>query len=348
MAIILRILDKYIYKELYLTFFAVLSVLLLIIFGTETTRLLAAAVKSEIPSSVVFQVILYKIPPALEIILPLVALLSVMLAIGRLYQDQEMVVLKSCGVAERYFQWRVFWFLLPLALLTAWVSLFVTPWSFQQEREVISKAQAISPFVAINAGKFNELPNDKGVFYVKKMLSDKTMKNIWVQLNDAEKDTTIIAPTGKLNLVNGKLVMVLFNGISYQGLEKGQDLIVNKFEQFKAYLPEIEIKPLTKKRFETSSYELWQAEDTKQQAMLQWRIILPFSIIVLGLLGLKMSKTKPREGRFTKIFIALVLYLIFNQLLVTNKEMLVTGEIPIYMGLWTVPILFLFYSLRSK
>lgn len=344
----MRILDKYIYKELYLTFFAVLSVLLLITFGTETTRLLAEAVKSEIPSSVVFQVILYKIPPALEVILPLVALLSVMLAIGRLYQDQEMAVLSSCGVDEKYFQKRVFWFLLPLALFTAWITLYVSPWSFQQERETISKAQMSSPLAAITPGKFNELPNDSGVFYAKTIRDDKTMENIWVQLKNKEQDLIIIAPKGKFAWVKNKLVLVLFNGMSYEGLSQGEALMVRKFERFEGYLPEIQVKPASKKRFETSSYQLWLAEDTKQQAMLQWRIVVPFTIIVLGLLGLKMSKTKPREGRFSKLFIALILYVVFSQLLVTNKDMLADGEIPMFLGLWLVPLLFLFYALRKS
>jgi len=144
----LRILNKYLYKELYSTFFAVLAVLLLITFGTEATKLLAIAVEGKIPASILFQVLLLKIPPALEIILPLVALLSVMLAMGRLYQDQEMVVLNSCGISPHYFQKRVLWFLLPLAVLTGWISLVVTPWSFQQERALISQAQATSPLAA--------------------------------------------------------------------------------------------------------------------------------------------------------------------------------------------------------
>lgn len=344
----MRILDKYIYKELYSTFFAVLAVLLLITFGTEVTRLLAEAVRAEIPPSVVFEVVLYKIPPALEIILPLVALLSVMLAIGRLYQDQEMAVLSSCGVDENYFKKRVFWFLLPLSLLTAWITLFVTPWSFQQERETISKAQMATPISAVSPGKFNELPNNKGVFYAKKINADKTMEQLWVKLKDQGTELIILAPTGKFEWVGDKLVMILFNGTSYQGLEKGQELIVRKFERFEGYLPQIKAKPLSKKRLEFSSYSLWESEDREQQALLQWRIIVPFSIIVLGLLGLKMSKTKPREGRFSKIFLALILYVMFNQMLVANKGMLEDGDIPMIIGLWVMPLLFLIYALRKN
>lgn len=342
----MRILDKYLYKELYATFFAVLAVLLLITFGTETTRLLAEAVKSEIPSSVVFQIILYKIPPALEIILPLVAILSVMLAIGRLYQDHEMVVLRSCGVAERYFQKRVFWFLLPVAIFTAWITLSVTPWSLQQEREIISKAQMTSPLAALTAGKFNELPNGKGTFFAKHIRQDKTMDDIWLQLTD--NNLTLIAPTGRFEWIDKKLVLVLYNGVSYQGLEQSESLSVRKFQRFEAFLPEVQIKPRHRRKAEYSTLELWHSAEIKQQVMLQWRIMIPFSILVLGLLALKLSKSKPREGRFAKLFIALVMYVVFNQILVTNKDMLIDEKIPLFIGLWVVPLLFILYALKRS
>ena len=340
----MRILDKYLYKELYSTFFAVLAVLLLITFGTEATKLLAIAVEGKIPASILFQVLLLKIPPALEIILPLVALLSVMLAMGRLYQDQEMVVLNSCGISPRYFQKRVLWFLLPLAVLTGWISLVVTPWSFQQERALISQAQATSPLAALVPGRFNQLPNSGGVFYAQSISQDSELENVWIRLNNQENDLLMIAPSGYFEVIDGRLALVLLNGRSYQGLSTGQDLVVRRFERFEGYLPEIQITPPPKHRQETESINLWQSENLREQAMLQWRIVMPMSIIVMGLIGLKMSRTGPREGRFAKVFYALVLYVVYNQFLVTLNESIGDGEWPVMVGLWLVPVVFLMFA----
>ena len=325
-------------------------VLLLITFGTEATKLLAVAVQGEIPPNIIFQVLLYKIPPALEVILPLVALLSVMLAIGRLYQDQEMVVLSSCGIPNRYFQWRVFWFILPLALATAWVSLYLTPLSFKLERELIAQAQVASPLAAITPGKFNELPGG-GVFYAKSISKDKMLKNIWVQLDSKENGSIImVAPSGRFEWINGKLAMVLLNGISYQGVSfdktgKVDDVQVRKFERFEGFLPEIQVTPPGRQKYETPTSVLWHSNKLGDIAMLQWRIVVPLSILVLALLGLKMSKSGPREGRFAKVFVALVLYVVFNQLLVTSRSALAHGEIAPEIGLWPVLLAFLFYAL---
>jgi len=342
----LRILDKYLTRELFATFFAVLSVLLLITFCTEATKLLTIAVEGSLPSSILFQVLLTKIPPALEVILPLVALLSVMLAIGRLYQDQEMVVLQSCGIGMGYFKKRVFWFLLPLALLTAWISLWLIPWSYSQERSLIEEAQVSSPLAALVPGKFNPLSTGEGVFYMQSLEEDGTMRSVWVRMRSEGNDVLLMAPVGRFEWVGERLALVLYRGHSYEGLSSDQPLIVRSFQRFEGFIPELQTKPARARQFERETALLWQSSDPADMALLQWRLITPLSIVVLGMLGLKMSRTGPREGRFAKVFFALVLYVIYNQLLVTFREAVADGTLSPWIGLWPVPLLFLAYGLR--
>jgi len=347
---VLRILDRYLLKELFATFFAVLAVLLLITFGTETTKLLALAVEGKLPSSVVFQVLLLKIPPALEIILPLVALLSVMLAVGRLYQDHEMVVMSSCGISPRYFQKIIFWFLLPFALLTASITLYVTPLSYEKETQLIMEAQTSAPFAGLVSGKFNELPNKKGVLYARQIEADGQMLDVWIQYQGQERDLVLTAPQGRFEWINERLALVLLNGKSYEGLHANKEsLTVQHFERFEGYLPELEAATRQKsKGIWAPTSDLLQSDKLEDQALLQWRLVLPVSVLVLGLLGLKLSKTGPRQGRFAKLFIAIVLYVIYNQLLVTARDGVSSGGIPLYVGLWPIPLLFLWYALFAS
>jgi len=347
---VLRILDRYLLKELLMTFLAVLAVLLLITFGAETTKLLALAVEGKIPASVVFQVLFLKIPPALEVILPLVALLSVMLAVGRLYQDHEMVVLNSCSVPPRYFQKVVFWFLLPIALLTAWITLYASPWSYEKEKDLIIEAQTSSPFAGLVAGKFNSLPEENGVLYARKIDADGRMKGIWIQYQSEQNDLILTAPSGQFEWINQRLALVLEQGKSYEGLtESKQTLTVQYFDRFEGYLPELAAAAGSQrdKRTFASTSELMASEDMKDKVLLQWRFIVPFGVITLGLLGLRLSKTEPREGRFGKLFIAIVLYLVYFQLLFTLKKFSYSQISPMEYSLWLIPLVFLVFALRQ-
>ncbi|WP_255327149.1 LPS export ABC transporter permease LptF [Thiomicrorhabdus sp. Milos-T2] len=343
----LRILDKYILKELLLTFLAVLIVLLLITFGSEATKLLADAMQGKIPASVVLQVLLLKIPPALEIILPLVALISVMLAVGRLYQDQEMVVLNSCSIGPDYFKRIVFIFLIPIALITAWISLNVSPWSYQQERILISEAQTISPVAGLVPGKFNPLPNNQGVLYTKSISKNGQMESVWLKYHNKENDLILVAPVGRFEWIDNRVVLVLENGYSYRNLHANKEVSVQQFARFEGYLPELAPSKLRPKVFEKTTYELMQSKSLEELALLQWRLVTPFGIVVLGLLGLKMSRTGPREGRFAKLFIALVLYIVYNQLLVLGREGIANGGWPVWLGLWPVIVVFLWFAITD-
>lgn len=350
----MRILDKYLYIELLKTFFAVLTVLLLITFGAEATKLLAMAVEGKVPSSIVLQLLLLKVPPALEVILPLVALLSVMLTVGRLYQDQEMVVMSSCGISPHYFQKRVLFFLIPLVLLTAWISLVVTPWSYKAERLLISEAQTLTPVSGLVPGRFNILPNDAGVFYTKSISKSGELSTIWIQrqsqTQDAEQDLILVAPKGQFEWVDGRLVLVLEEGYSYLGMHypattASDEVEVQAFRRFEVLIPELSSQPTRPDKLEVSTDILWGSDTLEHQALLQWRLVTPFGVLVLGLIGLKMSRTGPREGRFVRVFYALLLYIVYSQLLVVGKESLSDGIWPATIGLWPIPILFLLFAL---
>ena len=343
----MRILDKYLYKELTATFFAVLAVLLLITFGTEATRLLAKAVEGTLPASIVFQVLLLQIPNALELILPLVALLSVMLAMGRLYQDREVVVLNSCGIGTGYFQKIITRFLIPMLLLTAVVTLWLTPWAVKTERALIAEAQVTAPLAGLVEGRFNSLPQSNGVLYAQNIGRDGGMTDVWIRFVEDGRDQTIMAPRGFFEWKEERLALVLLDGISYEGLLGGEQLSVREFERFDGFLPELQAGATQPRRQEKNTFDLWNSQDIEERAMLQWRLAVPFSVLVLGLLALKLSKTEPRQGRFAKLFIAIVLYVFYMQSMITIDDWVKAGSWPIEVGLWVVPILFLVFALTS-
>lgn len=337
----MRILDKYLLKELSFTFVAVLLVLLLITFGAEVTQLLASAIEGKLPASIVLDVLLLKIPKAFELILPLVSLLSVMLVLGRLYQDQEMVVLNSCGIGGRYFRKVLLAFLIPMGLFTAWVTLWLAPWATQQERLLILEAQTTSPVAGLVAGRFNPLPQSQGVLYASQIDADGGMQDVWIQMNSDEQSVVLVAEQGRFEWLDGRLALVLRQGYSYQGLTRGDQLQVQSFERFDGFLPDLAQVASTPGRHEMSSWALLQSSDFSQQAAFQWRIAIPFSVVVLGMLALKLSKTKPREGRFARMFFAIVLYVVFMQAMMMIEDWMKAGQWPVLIGFWPLLIGFL-------
>ncbi|MBN2646574.1 MAG: LPS export ABC transporter permease LptF [Thiotrichales bacterium] len=360
----MRILDKMLYKELISAFFAVLIVLLLITFGAEATKLLARAVEGKVPVAAVGQLLLLRLPDALELVLPLAVLIGVMLTFGRLYQEQQMAVLHACGIAPGYFRSLLLKFLLPLTLIGMAISHYFIPYAQQYQRQLLLQQEVVSPVAALIPGKFNALPGNRGTFYAKSIAANGDLEEVWVTYREGENDWILLAPRGQFVQRDQQMILRLQEGWRYQSLhlalEQGAEaplsrpLEVQRFALFEGVIPQLNASEKAPKEEELYTWQLWGSDSVTQQAILQWRLAAPFGLLVLGLIGLQLSRSGPRQGRFTKVFLAIVLFILFNQLLVAGRNAIEAGYWPAQLTLLWIPLLFLwvglggFAALRSR
>jgi lipopolysaccharide export system permease protein len=87
------------------------------------------------------------------------------------------------------------------------------------------------------------------------------------------------------------------------------------------------------------SAALVRSSDPKDVAELQWRLAMPVSVIVLLLLAVPLSKSSPRQGRYGRLVVAILLFVIYYNLLATAKYWVGVGKGPTSIGLWWVPVL---------
>ena len=57
------------------------------------------------------------------------------------------------------------------------------------------------------------------------------------------------------------------------------------------------------------------------------------------MLAVPLSYTSPREGRFSKIAVAILVYIPYANLLVLSRKWIASGELPPWIGLWPVHVL---------
>lgn len=120
---VLRILDRYLLRELVLSFLAVGAVLLLISIGETVVAVLNQVTRGKVPADLLFTLIALRSVDGLNVLLPLAVFLGVLLAYGRLYRDSEMAVL-SAGLDVRGLLRPLAMLAVPLMLVLALVSLW--------------------------------------------------------------------------------------------------------------------------------------------------------------------------------------------------------------------------------
>ena len=96
------------------------------------------------------------------------------------------------------------------------------------------------------------------------------------------------------------------------------------------------------KRKAAPTWQLALSHSSVDIAELQWRLSTPVATFLMGLLGFPLSRARARQGKYAKLFVAVLSYATFYNLNMVAKswvEKEVVGTIP---GIWWVHILLAF------
>jgi lipopolysaccharide export system permease protein len=76
-------------------------------------------------------------------------------------------------------------------------------------------------------------------------------------------------------------------------------------------------------------------------AELSWRVGLPASALVLAVLAIPLSFVNPRAGRSMNLVLALLVYMVYSNLLSISQAWIAQSRISLATGLWGVHALML-------
>jgi lipopolysaccharide export system permease protein len=71
-------------------------------------------------------------------------------------------------------------------------------------------------------------------------------------------------------------------------------------------------------------------------AEVQWRAALPIGAVLLALLAIPMSYVNPRSGRSFHLIAAVLVYMIYSNLLSMAQAWVAQGKLSPWIGLWSV------------
>lgn len=335
---------RYLIKETVKSQLAVFLVIMAIFLTRNFVRVLADASDGEIPASLVIGFLALSTPYLASLILPLSLFLGIMLAHGRLYVDSEMSVMRACGISEWYITRIMLTLSLFMAVITALLTLWLAPLSMESEYKLQEKAGSESGLAALIAGRFQETGNKKAVMFVHEIDSDNSQLNkVFLAQQDKKEEQKlhiVYANRGKVSQApDGSQQLILEEGLQYEG-ERGRiDYQVIEFDEYQIQIAEQQTEQKRRKLTAYPTMQLLNDNSLEAIAELQWRIAIPLSLPFLVLIAVPLSSVNPRQGRFGKMFPALLLYLGYFLLLMAGRKVLEDGKIPPQLGLWWVHVL---------
>lgn len=341
----LRILDRYLLRQLVTSTLAVAFILLLIAVGGTLADVLSRVARGRLPADLLFSLIGLRLVDALTILLPLAVFLGVLLAYGRMWRDSEMAVLQASGVSVRGLMRPLAIFVLPLTVLLALVSFWLAPASVRLAQHMTAEANRSLIVAGLEAGRFVDLPGNNGVLYVARMSDDGTrFEHMFVESERQGEDgrtriDVITANSGFLyHDANGQdRYLALQDGFRVEGIIGQDDFRLMRFERNDIRLPEADRDDGdTKVKRAARNAVLLASDDPLQRAELHWRLSSPLSALVLVLLAVPLARTDPRAARYARLLLAVLCYLVYANFIGLGRSWLGQGDMPLWLGLWWV------------
>ena len=332
------VIDRYLLREFSLNLIAVTGVLWLIYVATRFSRYLGQAALGNLPGEVIITLLGYSSLGALSLLLPIGAFLAVLLALGRMNSDSELTVIASCGIPNKRVIRNVAIFSISTALIVAMLSLAIVPNVLSGRYELEQRAKMAADTSGLVAGSFKESRDGSWTFYSQGLSNDnQKMESVFIEIDRGERPLIFRAKRGRFDIDSqtGNKYLVLEDGYRYEGQAGDKDFVIFEFETHSLLVEKGGDKLVRERHKSLSTSDLWTRGENKDLAEIQWRISAAIMTVLLCFFAMHFANTGPRQGRYAGLLPAILLYIIYSNLLGISRAWVAKGVISPWLGgLW--------------
>ena len=344
----MQIINRALLRELTTTTLAVTFIFVALFMVVSLVKILAKAAAGSFPAKLVFTLLGLQTVEILSHVLPLAFYIGLLLTLGRWYRDNEMTVLAACGVGLTQLLRPVLLIAAAFAAVVTLLVFYLAPVATRLVAQIKQDDSSRYEAAAIVPGVFNEMrrggkAGEGGVYYVESIGVDDEMQKVFVATRHLGRQGVLVAKTGRevTDPASGDRFLVLNDGMRYDGTPGRGDYRVIAFGR---YAIRIELPPPVLR------YTSFRAMPSRQLladpsvgARAEWhtRLSKPISLVLLAVFALVFAYTQPRRGRYVSLFVAILAYFLYSNLLGVGDAMLKRERMPQELGLWWIHVLFL-------
>ncbi|KAA2234390.1 LPS export ABC transporter permease LptF [Salinarimonas soli] len=314
----MNLLERYVFRIALGAFLACLLGLTAVIWVTQALRELDLLTGKGQTILVFLTVTGLTLPALITVIAPVALFIATLYTLNKLNGDSELIVMSAAGMAPRSVM-RPFMGLATLVVaLTALMTLYLMPTSFQELRGLVTKIRA--DFVAnlVREGQFTTL--DQGVTFHYRERAGGALLGIFMQdKREAGRTVVYLAERGQTFELNGESFLVLEKGSIHRQQAAARDTSIVAFERYaldlSALTPEggdVIYKPRERSTmqlvFMDPSDWLYQNAYGRVRAEIHDRLsaaLYPLAMVLIAVAALGDPRTT-RQGRGLAIVSAIV------------------------------------------
>ncbi len=345
----MKILRTYFLKEFLSPLFLALGVLTFVMLLGNLVKIADLVINKGIDIYSVSKVFLFMMPYLLTYTLPISALTAVLMSLGRLSHDNEIVAIKASGI-------NLFTLILPLLMVGFILSLVlvifndrVIPYTRFASRKTLMEVGIKNPTAALEPGVFINSFEKYVIFIYQIDQSKHKLTNIRIyEPQEGKPARTIIAKRGEfISVPEKKLVkMKLIDGTSDEPDPENP----NNFYKlnFKTYFVTLNLNQMQDKKVEKKPKDMTieelsaQVEKLKKEKIdpapliteIHKKIALAFSCFVFMLLGSSMAIITRRREKSINFGISFLIVGTYYLLFMGAEALSLQGYLPPIIAMW--------------
>ncbi|MBP2632643.1 MAG: permease YjgP/YjgQ family protein [Firmicutes bacterium] len=343
----MRILDRYIIKEMVGAFIFGIFAFSSVFIGSSTLFRIAQYVTQYGASTqAVIKLFVYSLPSIIVLTFPMSMLLATLLSFGRLSASSEITAMKSGGISFYRIATPVFF-----------IALFVSIFAILFNEHVVPRANEAYNNIVFYEIQGNTAPKSQEHLVIKEIKNDEIERLTYARRYDAE--TTAMYGVAVQEFEKGKLVRVqnaekanwssdhwtMYTGTLNELSEEGSVQRTLKFEQqilpIKQNPNEIakeQKKPeemtMRELRYQIKALEAQSVDTNKLKSELYKRITIPFASFVFALIGVPLGLQPNRTSSSIGFGLSIIVIFIYYTIMTIFSALGQGGTLPPLIAAW--------------
>lgn len=291
------------------------------------------------------------LPEALIFTIPIGVLVGVLIAMGRMSSDAEIVALRAAGVPSRRLLIPVLAFSFLGLAVTAYASCILKPWAKRETIRILNQMVAAQLTAEIRPRLFEEqFPNR--ILYVEDVVPGPVVRWKKVFMADlrppSERDTTAQQGDGpritlaseaiaQPDVVNNRIQLVFASGKSYEVGQNVAQYISTEFPKMNQALDAPQRREITTSDFSDIGMEQLAIQSaTNVDAAIEYhrRLALPVACVILAVLAVPLGVSSRKGGKSAAFVLTVLLAFLYYMGLISVIALARQGSLPPGLGVW--------------
>ena len=324
-------------------------------------RLTKLFVQKGVSPLYLLELLIYVMPATVVLSIPMAALVAILLALGRLSTDNEIVAMKAHGIAFHQLMLP----LLGIAVVLSSVDLVLIDYALPRANSAYASLQRDirrhkPAFVLEEATVMKELENEGKLWMYEstdknsgRMLNVRIWDNIWSgrpRFSDAQE--------ASLGFENGRAMLTLYNGLTYEPATSNLDEFrITKFQQQQLALQLTEdlersafqsqnprSMPISQLKTFIATLKSTPPNSNNQDYLLQKirsaeveyykKFAIPFACFALSVIGIPLGLMVKKGGRMLGFGLGLAVIVVYYLLLQIGQNTGVNGTLSPAFAMW--------------